>query len=113
MYASRPLPETRLPHIERFLRVWLEKSTETEVHGEILEYGRFQMQRYQSPPNPKSYGRDGFEVSFESYKSVTWPWLELYLIIRRTFPKRERLSFEFANKMPQTEKAADEMDAPI
>jgi len=92
-YASYVLTERSLGRVKAYLDNAL--MSRVPIHGESLRCGRLEFRRFQVPPSRESYGRDGFEVKFKSYEPVVWPWLELYLNIRRVFPAPERLSFEF------------------
>ena len=88
----------RASEIETVLTAWLERSADTPIEGETLQFTQYRISRYHIPQSHTSYGEDGFEIALEQYQPVMWPWLDLYLTVRRTFPVRERLSFRFINQ---------------
>jgi hypothetical protein len=98
-YATSSLAEPRAAQIKMFLLHSIDVLNKVPINGETLRTGNIEIERYEVPQSTTCYGEDGFEISMQSYQPVTWPWLELYLRIRRTFPKRERLSFEFIDKV--------------
>jgi hypothetical protein len=89
-------------HLRCFLENWIEDRSSVSVHGETLNLGDITVDEYTQPGNPKAYPEDGFIVTCSSYVPCTWPWIELYLIMRKERPPKHRLSLEFFNPgMPE------------
>jgi hypothetical protein len=98
VYSTRPLSRESATRIQKFLTDWIRQSSEKCINGERLEFSFAEMVRYQVPYSARSYGEDGFEILLDNWQAATWPWLEFYLFVRQTFPKRERLSLCFAHR---------------
>jgi len=93
MYET--LSDERREELRKYLQSWHQKATTVDVHGERLETGPIEFHRVTIPPTRDTPLKDGFDVVFPYSKGVTWPWVELYVNARRTFPKKYRPSFEF------------------
>jgi hypothetical protein len=97
VFATRALEQKAVSQLRDFLQSWLVEYGTASIHGELLERDTVDLQRFTLAETTASYRRDGFQFVLRSYKPVTWPWLDLYLKARRTFPKRNRPSFEFSD----------------
>ena len=65
------------------------------AQGEVLKLADMKLEEYFRPAAGKFYPWDGFFITCSSYVPCTWPWLELYLSMRKHLPPRQRLSLEF------------------
>lgn len=84
-----------------FLEEWIAKASNEDTNGEFLQLGEVSIASYSQLGNPKSYPQDGFYVTCASYLPSTWPWIDLYLTMRKRLPPKERLSLEFSHPAVQ------------
>ena len=95
--APFPLTSSTRKHVRTFLEDWIEKMSSGGAQGEVLQLGKVTVAEYFHPGNPKMYPQDGFVVTCSSYVPCTWPWIALYLSMRKHLPAKQRLSVEFFN----------------
>lgn len=96
IYSTRLMDDDGAERARRFIVNWFENCNSAAIIEEVITHVPTNGQRYVIEPTEVSYPQDGFEFELRPFSPVTWPWLELYLAIRRSFPKRERLSIEFS-----------------
>jgi hypothetical protein len=95
--SSYELDSAGLRQLRRYLEKWCSRGSHREVHGEKLSIGNIELTEITSGPTETSYPKYGYEVSCSSYTPCTWPWIDLYLEMRRGLPVRQRFSIEFFN----------------
>ncbi|MDB6065422.1 MAG: hypothetical protein JWR26_1630 [Pedosphaera sp.] len=89
-------PESRIK-LRRYLEKWHEKYSQGSIYGDRLDCGAIEYSEYCRAGTPTSYMEDGFEVRWSKYMPSTWPWVELYLDMRKNMDRRQRLSIRFFN----------------
>jgi hypothetical protein len=97
VYSSYEIDARTLDKIKLYLTMWMSTCSKQLIHGESLVLGDVDIKEYSSPRTEKNYPERGFEVNCSEYTPCTWPWIDLYLRMRRELPVRERLSIEFFN----------------
>ena len=95
VFATRTLEEVGVSQLRDFLLDWFQHFGAVLIHGECLNCPTVKLERLVTPESETCYKRDGFQFILPAHTRLTWPWLELYLAARRTFPKRVRPSFQF------------------
>ncbi len=85
--------------LKRFLEQWIEARTVNPLLGEKLDLGRVEFDDFSLPQSqyPKTYHRHGLTVRCTHYQPCTWPWIDLYLQVRRCLTPKRRFSLEFFN----------------
>lgn len=95
--SSYDLGETDLESMKEYLATWLAAAATRPIFGESLRVGTTKLARTMKPATERSYPKNGFEVRCSEYSPCTWPWIELYLRMRRELPVKQRLSIDFFN----------------
>ena len=97
-YSSYELDGPDLDHVRRYLADWLLSASTRSVCGESLHVGNTKMKGYTTPATERSYPENGFEILCSDYFPCTWPWIDLYLRMRRELPPKKWLSIQFFNR---------------
>jgi hypothetical protein len=97
-YSSYELIEKDVKDLKRFLLDWLRNTEGRPVLGELLRTGSVEVTDYIKPAGTRSYPETGLEVRCADYLPCTWPWIDLYLRMRRELPAKKRLSIRFFNE---------------
>ena len=96
IYCKTASNAASLEGLRSLVEEWLLTSNDTGSFGEQLVFKDVRISPYSAPETDRTYERQGFELYFSSLgPPVMWPWLLLYLRVRRDLPKRFRPSFEF------------------
>ena len=94
-YASVPVDDAYLARVEQCLRTWHARCVSAGVYGQKFPAGELTLTRYQQPAAANQRAETGFHATFPYTSGVTWPWLDLYSLTRRSFEKGRRLAFRF------------------
>jgi len=95
VYHVRPQQDKQLHELRSYIETWHQRACSVDVGGERLEGGPIEFHRVTISATKNAPVKDGYDVVFPYTRGVTWPWVELYVNARRSFPKRRRPSFEF------------------
>jgi hypothetical protein len=98
VYSVHELIEKDVEDMKRFILDWLQNTESRPVFGESLHIGSIELAYYKRPGGKRSYPETGFEVRCANYLPCTWPWIDLYLRMRRELPGKKRLSIRFFNE---------------
>ena len=93
--ACHKLTSSIKKNLRSFFEEWIMRMSSQGAQGEVLKLADMKLEEYFRPPAGKFYPWDGFLITCSSYVPCTWPWLELYLSMRKHLPPRQRLSLEF------------------
>ena len=97
-YSSYELRKEDLESLRIYFTDWLLAAGKRSVFGESLSVGNTELADYAMPGSAKSFPESGYEVRCSSYSPSTWPWIDLYLRMRRDLPVKKRLSMRFFNE---------------
>lgn len=97
-YSSYDMGREDLASLREYLAEWLLTAGGRSVCGESLHVGNTELSHFAAPAGPRAYSENGFEVRCSSYAPCTWPWVDLYLRMRRELPAKKRLSVRFFNE---------------
>jgi hypothetical protein len=97
-YSPYELTEEDMEHSRIFLLDCIRNTEKRAVFGESLHAENMEFEGYTKPAGARSYPETGFDVRCPNYSPCTWPWIDLYLRMRRDLPVKKRLSFRFFNE---------------
>jgi hypothetical protein len=95
--ACGELTSATRKRLRAFLEDWTAQRGSEPVNGETLNLGKINIEEYRQSGTRTTYPQDGFTITCSSYVPTTWPWIELYLLMRKKWPREQRLSLEFFN----------------
>jgi hypothetical protein len=98
-YASYEPSNKDSEDLKLYLTDWLLTAEKRSVFGESLNVGNAELTDYAMPASARSYPEHGCEVRCSEYSPCTWPWIDLYLRMRRDLPTKKRLSIRFFNEV--------------
>ena len=98
-YSSSELSTEDAESLKVYLMDWLLTTGKRSVCGESLCIGNTELSAYTMPGSAKFYPETGYEVRCSDYSPCTWPWIDLYLRMRRDLPVKKRLSMRFFNEV--------------
>jgi hypothetical protein len=96
-YASYKLSHTSRKKIRAYIEGALQKYNTRVLYGDRLELGNICIADYYRASDKFYFVEDGLEIRCSMHRPVVWPWIEMYLDVRKNLPIKERLSLEFFN----------------
>jgi hypothetical protein len=97
LHTYKDLGAERFLRVERIFAEWFEEATTTGFHGEIIVCPRHSINPYSAPPDFPYPQQFGLVIEMPVINEVCFPWLELFLRLRRKLPKSMRVSLQFDN----------------
>lgn len=102
-YSVYGLSKGDSENLKAYLTDWLLSGNARPINGETLHVGKVEMKAYQMGGSERFYPECGYEIRCSDYIPCTWPWVDLYLRMRRDLPTKKRLSIRFFNRIDPRE----------